>query len=79
MNRYVVTFESGRGIDGVRALRWLLKVAGRRLGLIAIDAYEDRSAPLELSNRVADEFKALRDEVVAERAARLTHGDMNSR
>jgi hypothetical protein len=32
--RYVITFEA-RGRDGVRALRWLLKIACRRLGLRA--------------------------------------------
>jgi hypothetical protein len=53
-NRYVVTFECARGVDGVRALRWLLKIAGRRLGLI-VDAYEDASASLEISNKVADD------------------------
>ena len=53
--RFVVTFVPTRGTDGVRALRWLLKIAGRRLGLIAVDAHEVASVPLEISNKVADD------------------------
>jgi hypothetical protein len=68
--RFVITFTPGSGVDVVRNLRHLLKVAKRRFGLVAIDAYEDRSAPLEISNQIADEFRELRDEVVAERARR---------
>ena len=74
--RYMITFEPARGVDGVRALRWVLKMAGRRFGLVAVDAYEDVSAPQEISNRAADEFQELRDEIVEERAARfLPHPD----
>jgi hypothetical protein len=54
--RYIITFEPACGVDGVRALRWVLKMAGRRFGLVAVDAYEDVSAPQEISNRAADEI-----------------------
>jgi len=66
--RFVITFTPGPGVDAIRSLRLLLKAAKRRFGLIATDAYEDRSSPLQISNQVADEFRELRDEVVAERA-----------
>jgi hypothetical protein len=66
--RFVITFTPGPGVDAIRSLRLLLKAAKRRFGLVATDAYEDRSAPLQISNPVADEFRELRDEVVAERA-----------
>jgi hypothetical protein len=66
--RFVITFTPGPGVDAIRSLRLLLKAAKRRFGLIATDAYEDRSAPLQISNQVADEFQELRDKVVAERA-----------
>jgi hypothetical protein len=72
--RFVITFTSAPGVDGIRSLRLLLKAARRRFGLIAIDAYEDRSSPLEISTLVADEFRELRDEIVAERAARSAEG-----
>jgi hypothetical protein len=72
--RFVITFTSAPGVDGIRSLRLLLKAARRRFGLIAIDAYEDRSSPLEISTLVADEFRELRDEIVAERAARDAKG-----
>jgi hypothetical protein len=45
-------------------------------GLVAVDAFEDRSSSLEISNRAADEFRKLRDEVVAERAARILPNQM---
>jgi len=55
---------------------YAVKMAGRRFGLVAVDAYEDVSAPQEISNRAADEFQELRDEIVEERAARfLPHPD----
>ena len=66
--RFTVTFSPGPGVDPIRALRLLLKAAKRRFGLVAVDAREDLSSPLEISNRAADHFKELRDEVVAERA-----------
>jgi hypothetical protein len=71
--RFVITFTPGPGVDAIRSLRLLLKAAKRRFGMVATDAYEDRSAPLQISNRVADEFRELRDEVVAERAEAQLH------
>jgi hypothetical protein len=67
--RFVITFSPAPHINAIRSLRWLLKIAKRRFGLIAVDAYEDCSSPLEISNRAADEFKALRNEIIAERAS----------
>jgi hypothetical protein len=69
--RFVITFSPGPGVDSIRSLRLLLKAARRRFGLVAVDAYEDVSAPQEISNRAADEFQELRDEIVEERAARF--------
>jgi hypothetical protein len=40
---YVVRLRPETGVDGVRALRTLLKIALRRLGLRAIDAQEETS------------------------------------
>jgi hypothetical protein len=67
--RFVIMFSPAPHINAIRSLRWLLKIAKRRFGLIAVDAYEDCSSPLEISNRAADEFKALRNEIIAERAS----------
>ena len=39
--RFTVTFVPMRGVDGVRALRWLLKRARRQFGLIAVDVREE--------------------------------------
>jgi hypothetical protein len=69
--RFVITFTPQPGIDAIRSLRLLLKAAKRRFGLRAIDAYEDRSSHLQISNPVADEFRELRDEVVAERGSSI--------
>jgi hypothetical protein len=66
--RYVVTFAAAPGIDPIRSLRLLLKRAKRAFGLVAVDAYEDRTSPLEISSKAADEFRELADEIVAERA-----------
>ena len=71
--RFVITFTPGPGVDAIRSLRHLLKAAKRRFGMVATDAYEDRSAPLQISNQVSDEFQELRDEVVAERAEAQPH------
>src|SRR5262249_20329213 len=71
--RFVVTFAPAPGVDAIRSLRLLLKAAKRRFGMVATDAYEDRSAPLQISNQVSDEFQELRDEVVAERAQAQPH------
>jgi len=45
--RFIVTFVAMRGVDGVRALRWLLKRARRQFGLIAVDVREEESACLD--------------------------------
>jgi hypothetical protein len=66
--RFVITFTPGPGVDAIRSLRLLLKAAKRRFGLVAVDAFEDRSAPLQINNQVADQFREPRDEVVAGRA-----------
>ena len=66
--RFTITFSPNRGVDGIRALRRLLKTAKRRFGLTAVDAYEDRASALEISNQAAAEFQELRNEVVAARA-----------
>jgi len=71
--RFVITFTPGPGVDAIRSLRLLLKAAKRRFGMVATDAYEDRSAPLQISNQVADEFQELRDKVVAGRAGAQLH------
>jgi hypothetical protein len=60
--RFVVTFTPAPGTDGVRALRWLLKRAGRQYGLVAVDAYEEPAAP-NVSNQIADAFAGLRRDV----------------
>ena len=70
--RFVLTVEAKDGQTGIHSLRWLLKQLGHR-GLRCIDAYEDRSAPLEISNQVADEFRKLCDEVVRARAFWRAH------
>jgi hypothetical protein len=46
--RFTVTFMPMRGVDGVRALRWLLKRARRQFGLVAVDVREE-SAPADLA------------------------------
>jgi hypothetical protein len=66
--RYVITFSPGPGVNGIHALKHLLKSAGRRFGLVAVDAYEDRSSPLEISNEATAEFRELRDAILEERA-----------
>jgi hypothetical protein len=47
--RFTVTFVPQRGVDGVRALRWLLKRARRQFGLVAVDVREEESAPASLA------------------------------
>jgi hypothetical protein len=66
MIRFVLTIEAEEGQVGIDALRWLLKRLGNR-GLRCIDAYEDRSSCLEISNQVADEFQELRAAILEER------------
>jgi hypothetical protein len=66
--RFVITFTPAPGVDAIRSLRLLLKAARRRFGLVAVGAYEDRASPLQISNKAADEFRELADEIVTERA-----------
>jgi hypothetical protein len=67
--RFVVTLTpAGPEVDGIKALRALLKSALRRFGLSCVDAYEDKSSPLPISNATSDEFRELRDEVITARA-----------
>jgi hypothetical protein len=44
MIAFTITFVPRRNVDGVRAVRRLLKYAGRYLGLRAIDLREERDA-----------------------------------
>jgi hypothetical protein len=41
--RFVVTFKSAPGVNGIRALLWLLKRAYRQYGLLAVDARVERA------------------------------------
>jgi hypothetical protein len=66
-SRFVVTFTPMPGVDGVRALRSLVKAAARRYGLIAVDARE--AAAPDFSTQFASAFTKLRHDV-ARRAAR---------
>jgi hypothetical protein len=66
--RFIITFSPGPGVDGIRALRLLLKSALRRFGLVAVDIHEDRLSALEISNEAADEFRKLRDAIIKEHA-----------
>ena len=61
----MITFTPGPGVDAIRSLRLLLKAAKRRFGLVAVDAFEDRSAPLQINNQVADQFRELARELEA--------------
>jgi hypothetical protein len=61
---FTVTFTPMPGIDGVRALRWLLKRARRQYGLITVDAREE-PPPADVSNQIADAFAGLRRDVAA--------------
>jgi arginase family enzyme len=60
--RFIVTFTPMPGVNGVRALRLLLKSARRRFGLVAVDAHETAPAP-DISNQIADAFAGLRRDV----------------
>ena len=71
--RFVVVVEAEDGQSGVHGLRWLLKRLRDR-NLRCIDAYELYTSKTEISNKVADDFETLRDEIIAERAARGAEG-----
>jgi hypothetical protein len=60
--RFIVTFAPLPGVNGVRALRWLLKRARRQYGLVAVDAREERTP--DVSNQIADAFTGLRRDVL---------------
>jgi hypothetical protein len=47
--RFVVTFTPAPGVDGVKAVRRLLKHAGRYLGLRALDAREEITPDTQVS------------------------------
>jgi hypothetical protein len=72
--RFVITFSPAPHVDAIRSLRRLLKIAKRHLGLIATDAYENRTSLLPISNRLADEFRDLRNEIISERANQRVKG-----
>jgi hypothetical protein len=61
--RFIITLVPAPGVDGVRALRAVLKTALRRHGLRAIDAREETHTKV---------FTELRRDVAARRAARTT-------
>jgi hypothetical protein len=69
--RFVLTVEAKDGQSGIHSLRWLLKQFGHR-GLRCVDAYEDCSSPLPISNELADDFRELRDAIIEERAQKWT-------
>jgi hypothetical protein len=61
--RFVVTFSPVSSVDGVRALRWLLKRARRQYGLVALDAREE-PARADISNQIAGAFADLHRDVM---------------
>jgi hypothetical protein len=50
MHRFIVTFAVGNDVDGIKALRALLKSALRRFGLRAIDVRELTDEPQTREN-----------------------------
>jgi hypothetical protein len=67
--RFVVTFTAAPGVDGVRALRALLKAAGRRFGLTATDAREQPA----ISPHAATQFAGALGRLSHDVRARLRH------
>jgi hypothetical protein len=63
-SRFTVTFIPMSGIDGIRALRWLLKRARRQYGLICTDVKEEPARTNTL-NQVGDALVKLHHDVVA--------------
>lgn len=47
---FTVTFVPRQGVDGIRAIRRLLKHAGRYLGLRALDVREERAEERQARN-----------------------------
>jgi hypothetical protein len=60
-SRFIVTFTAAPGVDGIRALRWLLKRARRQYGLVAVDAHEERMP--DARDQIAGAFAQLRRDV----------------
>jgi hypothetical protein len=52
---YLVRFKPDAGVDGIHAMRALLKIARRRLGLIALDAVEEPDSPSTRARRPPSE------------------------
>jgi hypothetical protein len=75
MKRFVITLVPLPGIDGIRALRAVLKTALRRHGLRATDV-RGETEPASTYTKV---FTELRRDVAARRAARTSpyHDDMS--
>jgi hypothetical protein len=69
---FTITFVPRRNIDGARAVRRLLKYAGRYLGLRALDVREEHDAaagdvnttPAATAQRPADHFAPRGDDDV---------------
>ena len=53
--RFVITLVPMRGVDGVRALRWLLKRARRQFGLVAVDVREEGSVYFAADDQAEDD------------------------
>jgi hypothetical protein len=49
---FIVHFRPERGIDGIKALRWILKKA-QRLGLKCVSAIEEKEDGKPVGNRSA--------------------------
>ena len=58
---FILKIEGRPGAAGIRSLRWLLKILGRRHHFRCIDVRED-VAP-DVSNQIADAFTELRRNV----------------
>jgi hypothetical protein len=61
--RFTITLTAPAGPQGIHALRALLKIARRRLGLIAVEAREEPVPAPDVSNQIADAFAGLRRDV----------------
>ena len=54
MHRFIVTFAVGNDVDGIKALRALLKSALRRFGLRAVDVRELTDEPQQIRDQSDD-------------------------
>ena len=59
---YLLTLQPARGRDGIRGLRALLKAAGRRYGLRAIEVRELPAKPAKRARRARTKFVSKTDE-----------------